>query len=187
MTSKSITQKLLGLGLLSSLLIGCGPAQKLSRDCSGTFDQVCDLVLGDDSDEIAEHEDRLDDIERRLRSLNLELTSIIETLNVLSQTVNVTQLQLADLQADADLVVAEVAVLSGYHNIAEIVDPCGDGPGYDEVVLKTSQDEFLAYFQKGSRRHLAVLVDGNYETTDEQRCEFTIQNGQLTSEVENDN
>jgi hypothetical protein len=54
--------------------------------------------------------------------------------------------------------------------IQEIVDPCGDGSGADEVVLITN-DGVLAYQRFVG---LAVLSPGHYRTDDRQRCRFEI-------------
>lgn len=64
--------------------------------------------------------------------------------------------------------------------ISEIIDPCGDGAGFDEVILKLVNGKFMAYFQQGRYRFLGLLTDGTYRTTDAQRCVFTIANGELT-------
>lgn len=76
-------------------------------------------------------------------------------------------------QSTANILAAQIATLEANVQIAEIVDPCGDGPGYDEVVLRTSAG-FMAYFETGSKRFLALLPPGNYQTTDQQACSFSI-------------
>lgn len=64
--------------------------------------------------------------------------------------------------------------------IAEVVDPCGDFPGHqDEVLLVLNSGEIIAYFQKGNRRMLTVLGDGNFQTTDKQKCNFSIVNNEI--------
>jgi hypothetical protein len=68
--------------------------------------------------------------------------------------------------------------IDGISPILEIIDPCGDKPGkFDEIVLKLSENQLVVYFQSGSNYFLTLLTPGNYRTTDEQKCYFTV-NGQ---------
>jgi len=68
----------------------------------------------------------------------------------------------------------------GQDSIVEIIDPCGDGTGFDEVLLVLSSGEILAYFEQGNNRFLSVIPDGNYQTTDAQRCNFSVLAGLVT-------
>jgi len=69
----------------------------------------------------------------------------------------------------------------GIDAIVEFIDPCGDNPGhFDEVVLKLSTGELLAYFESGSHRFLSLIRNGNYRTTDVQNCAFSVNNGVVT-------
>lgn len=58
--------------------------------------------------------------------------------------------------------------------ITEVIDPCGDGPGFDEVILRLGVDQLVAYFEQGGDRFLSILTPGNYSTTDSQSCPFTV-------------
>jgi hypothetical protein len=60
-------------------------------------------------------------------------------------------------------------------SIQEIIDPCGDGPGVDEVLLFLYDGTILAWYQDVG---LAELSDGNYVTTDLQSCPFSISGGE---------
>lgn len=61
--------------------------------------------------------------------------------------------------------------------ILEIVDPCGDGPGVDEVVIILEGGLYLAWYKNVG---LAVLEEiTQYKTTDAQKCRFKIVNGVL--------
>lgn len=92
------------------------------------------------------------------------------------------QTTIAALQASANAQQAQITTLLTTENIVEFIDPCGDGPGYDEVILKTSSGKFVAYFESGSNRFLSVLSPGNYQTTDQQACQFSINgSNQLVS------
>lgn len=59
--------------------------------------------------------------------------------------------------------------------IVGFIDPCGDHPShFDEVVLVTADSKLVAYFEQGSKRFLSVLTPGNYITTDNQACHFSV-------------
>jgi hypothetical protein len=67
---------------------------------------------------------------------------------------------------------------NGVDAVVEIIDPCGDNPGqFDEVLLRLSTGELLAYFESGSNRFLSLIGNGSYSTTDSQHCHFTVNNG----------
>lgn len=129
------------------------------------------LGLKDDND--SELEDRVSALEQEVSQINTVLDSL--------------QSQIDDGESDQDTVEqlvalnqSRLAALETSSRIAEIIDPCGDDPAnFDEVVLKTASGSFLAYFEQGGRRFLSELPDGNYRTTDRQRCRFSIDNGVL--------
>lgn len=58
-----------------------------------------------------------------------------------------------------------------------LVDPCGDGPGHDELLIKLNDNTYLAwYYNLG----FVILNEyTNYVTTDSQRCSFHIEEGVL--------
>lgn len=63
----------------------------------------------------------------------------------------------------------------GQDAVLEIIDPCGDGQGFDEVLLRLSTGELVAYYTSGNRiEHLSIIGPGRYRTTDRQRCLFTV-------------
>lgn len=58
--------------------------------------------------------------------------------------------------------------------VTEVIDPCGDGPGFDEVLLVLADGSIVAYFA-GVGGFLAVLdCNQNYVTTDTQACMFRV-------------
>lgn len=68
-----------------------------------------------------------------------------------------------------------------------IHDPCGDKPGvYDEVFLQLANGQYLASFSdntSGLNTRFAVLVPGNFVTSDGSACYFTVDNlGAITNE-----
>lgn len=60
------------------------------------------------------------------------------------------------------------------YTITEIIDPCGDQSGFDEVILRTANEELLAHFASGSLQYLTLLPPGSYVTTDGHSCYFTV-------------
>jgi hypothetical protein len=80
-------------------------------------------------------------------------------------------------QTDIYLLQSQYANLATAETIMGYLDCGGDGPGFDEVVLRTSSGKLIAYFKdNGSREFLTVLTPGNYQTTDESRCNFSVSN-----------
>lgn len=65
---------------------------------------------------------------------------------------------------------------NGKDAVIEVIDPCGDGPNYDEVVLRLADRSLIAYFQNGTQRFLVKLTPGTYVTTDAQQCTFQVDN-----------
>jgi hypothetical protein len=60
---------------------------------------------------------------------------------------------------------------------SEIYDPCGDGPGPDEVILKIVSGKFVAYFERINNEFFSLMPDGTYQTRDQDACTFNIKNG----------
>lgn len=58
-----------------------------------------------------------------------------------------------------------------------VVDPCGDGPGHDEILIQLNDGTFLAWYVDLG---LTVLEESTkYRTTDAQRCKFQIIGGEV--------
>lgn len=63
------------------------------------------------------------------------------------------------------------------YQIIETIDPCGDAPGqYDEVLLRMANRQLLAHYSDGQKQFLVLIGPGNYKTTDNTNCLFTIDN-----------
>lgn len=105
-----------------------------------------------------------------------------------SLTTQVSTLQSGQAQQQNVLngVLARLAALETNNSngsVISFIDPCGDGPSYDEVIMKTSTGQLMAYFedQGRSKRFLTLLSPGQYETTDQQGCRFTVNsNGSVS-------
>lgn len=71
---------------------------------------------------------------------------------------------------------------NGTDAIIEIIDPCGPSSSdVDELLFRLSTGELVAWYKNVG---LVALSNGNYVTTDQQKCYFTISNGQILNEHE---
>ena len=182
---------LIALGLITFTFTGCGQTKiedELLDELGFCF--AFDLKCGEEND------DKFDAIQQRLNQLeaiafmnrelimlngdsDYALSNIVLDLqsevNALSNQETISNDAILTLQnAISDL---QAATSQG---IAEVIDPCGDEPGeFDEVIIKLADGSFIAYFQQGSKRFLTSLGEGNFITTDSQRCRFIIANGEL--------
>lgn len=63
------------------------------------------------------------------------------------------------------------------YSITEAYDPCGNDPGFDEILLRTAGGSWIAHFAGGGNlQFLTILTPGNYVTTDATPCYFTLNN-----------
>lgn len=93
----------------------------------------------------------------------------------LSDQIEALTIQEATLQLTLQTQEATLAQLQMNQTISSFVDPCGPSGGYDEVLMRTSNGTLIAYFEDGSgNRHLSLLTPGTYQTTDAQRCVFSV-------------
>ena len=67
---------------------------------------------------------------------------------------------------------ADQIVIPDQMPITAIVDPCGDGPGVDEVVLILEGNMAIAWYKNVGMVVLEPYV--HYTTTDRQKCKFQI-------------
>lgn len=71
----------------------------------------------------------------------------------------------------------QITQLMNNHNVTKIVDPCGNGPGYDEVFFRTTTGKLIASFSdnaSGLNTRFSELVPGTFSTTDGTGCIFTV-------------
>lgn len=145
-------------------------------------------IGADFTNKVDKNEHRIKDLERRVFNTEIAIQSniddMVELFNELEEMSNEGLAvngqifdELALTQVNINILTAQLAVLQGYDSIVEMIDPCGPSHSYDEVLLKTSSGKYVAYFEQGSKRFLTVLVDGTYQTTDEQGCMFKIIEG----------
>lgn len=60
------------------------------------------------------------------------------------------------------------------YTVTEMINPCGDAPGYDEVLLRLANGQLIAHYSSGNRQFLTVLAPGTFRTTDGTNCTFTV-------------
>lgn len=190
----------LGLLLLTTLA-SCGVAESLNKDCSGDLRMTCNTVFGhrdaDQDDAIAKNTTKNNEQDARLDALDLQNQSLIasidamsEQIEYLSNDVDANELDLLSLRVSISALQNQVTTnliqlnaLSGSLSgaIVSMINPCNDESGYyDEIILKTANGKYIAYFEDGGRRFLSEIGDGYFSTTDHQQCRFIISNGVLT-------
>jgi hypothetical protein len=201
----------LSLILSSLLLFtSCGVTEGLQKNCGSDIEMGCNFVFGTkdadykkDIDNLnkknIEQDVRLDALEEQtdilvynINNLQNDIddndnTSLIQSLQ---NTVNANVVQLLSLSSSIVTLNGNINGLQGQittldnalsKTIVDMIDPCGDGVGFDEIILKTKDGKYISYFEDGGKRFLSILNAGNYITTDRQACRFTITtNGQIT-------
>jgi hypothetical protein len=94
------------------------------------------------------------------------------------------QAELDSLQNSVNLASSQIVALQQNANISSLIDPCGDGAGFDEVLFRLSDGRIVGSFSEnvyGLNTRFSVLTAGNYQTTDNTGCRFTVNaNGSLT-------
>jgi hypothetical protein len=60
------------------------------------------------------------------------------------------------------------------YSVVNIINPCGDSSGFDEVLLKLANGSLMAHYSHGNKQFLTLLTPGNYATTDGESCNFTV-------------
>lgn len=113
-------------------------------------------------------------LQTQLTQTNLDISSLTSRVTVLEGQIGT---PVTGLQAIVTQNIIQIAQLMSNHNVTKIVDPCGDGPGYDEIFLRTSSGKLIASFSQNSsglNTRFSELVPGSYATTDGTGCTFTV-------------
>lgn len=162
--------------LFSTLfLFGCGAADTLNAGCSGDLDDFCQILFG------LEEEQRPDpELEHRVSVLEQQILTLEQNLEYVQNLAGSNESDIRELELSIQELEASLAEAQTGLRVTDIIDPCGDYPGhYDEVLLQLSDGSIVAYFKEsGSREFLAVLGNGNFQTTDRQKCNFSIASGE---------
>lgn len=119
---------------------------------------------------------QIDTLQSLIDGLQDQIDTMSGDVSLIETSINLVETNINTLQSTSNNTLSQLIILQGYTQIVSFIDPCGDGPGYDEIILQTTQG-YVAYFESGSNRFLSVLPNGNYQTTDQQACNFSIVNG----------
>lgn len=119
---------------------------------------------------------RVNDLDKRVSQLEQQYSYNVDLINALDNGVDSLYSVVEALQSTQNDLAMELAALAGYKHIVGFIDPCEDGPGFDEVLVQLSDGSLLAYFESGHKRFLSLLSPGNYRTTDAQGCYFSVDN-----------
>lgn len=119
-------------------------------------------------------------------TLTLNNTQIVSLQNSLTVNVNNLQTQIDSLQTTTnDDIVNIYTIINGVNDVAAIVDPCGDSPGWDEVLLRLADGSIVASFSdnaSGLNTRFTVIPHNSsqvYSTTDGTSCGFKVMNDGL--------
>lgn len=180
--------KFLLLVLCVAGLTGCSLAESVNSNCGGDARTFCDATFGTkdaEQDLVDEgHTERLELLEAQIQALDFQFVNMQAQVNLLTQMQQANNVNLSALiqnaQNSANQVLVQLAALQSEQRIVAILDPCGDSPGYDEIILRTNTGKLLAYFEQGPQRFLTIVGTGNYATTDGSSCSFSVNSqGQL--------
>lgn len=107
-----------------------------------------------------------------------QITALQNSITAINITNNVQNTTLINLQTTNINILTQLAVLQGYNNIVAILDPCGDKPGvFDEVFVQLADGRILSSFSDnaaGNNTRFSVLTPGNFITTDNSSCKFSV-------------
>lgn len=184
-------------------LSGCGVAENISKTCVGSdLEQGCNTLFGyrDNDQDVAVNDLRgkvsaLEKQSSLLLSSIYSLQSSVDSINnvlptlasgaaLTSLTARVVALEgqigtpVTGLQAIVTQNTATILQLQSNYNVTNLIDPCGNGPGYDEIFLRTSTGKIIASFSDSASglntRFSELTAGGPYSTTDGTGCTFTV-------------
>jgi hypothetical protein len=187
-------------GVAENIGENCGG--ELKGLCHAVFGGARD---NNQDDELDDHQDQIDAIKQRISILEGQNSALLAMINTNTNDIALINSLIPTLanQVDVDLLEArvdslesqigtpvtglqsivtqntvEIFQLQNNHNIAKVVDPCGNGLGFDEVFLKTNKNKIIASFSDNASglntRFSEIPVGGPYNTTDGTGCSFTV-------------
>lgn len=155
---------LLSLTLLA-VFTSCGKVERPEQLFDFLDHDTLENQVNNNSDDIDELQKRLNQLESSVNGLYLDIDNLEVDQDSLEQQISLINTSIVNLEAKT--------------TVATIIDPCGDKSGYfDEQLIKLSDGSIIAYFEQNGKRFLTTLPNGNYRTTDQQACNFSIVNGQ---------
>lgn len=127
---------------------------------------------------------QLDTLSASLVNISAQLASMDaafaeSSTNLANQDAEI-QATVSAMQAQQSTILVQMAALQGQTSVVGTFNPCGVQAANEEFFLKLSDGRYLASFsQNGSAltTRFTILNDGNYTTTDQTSCSFTVSNG----------
>jgi hypothetical protein len=164
---------------LAIALTGCGISERISSSCGGDLEHLCESILGDTQDQINNNRDDIKELQLQVAALQQELDIQIDLLiqaNINQDEINNNQdVEINNQQVLINQLLVDMVEVKTRITVAEIIDPCNNNVGYDEVLIRLSDNSLIAYFESGSNRFLTKLTPGSYRTTDTPPyCYFTV-------------
>lgn len=157
--------------IVAYLATGCGVVQNLRENCHG--DLLCEYFLGRDRTETDKQQDAARAAE--MHNMQVSLNSLISSAELLEAKYGNFNDAITAIEGQISIQQMQLASLSTGLRVIDIVDPCGNGPGFDEVLVRMSNGDLIAYFEDGGNRFLTILErDKYYRTTDTQHCNFRV-------------
>lgn len=154
-------KKLLLVASFAGTLTACGP------------NIACNFEKGYCKDTKAEQ------LENRVNNNEAELTRLLALINSLTSSLSSVSANIDQIEDQVREAQGRIVELEANTSITEIIDPCGDDPGeLDEVIFKLTDGSLVALFIQGQKSFLTLIEDGNYQTTDKQKCNFSVSNGE---------
>lgn len=167
--SKSLAFLLIVTALLN---VRCAMTESMNASCQGSdIEMGCKTLFGSKD---AEQDNRLNELTKRVNQLTQQMNTNLQLISVLVQFEQQNSIELDQLQFQTNILQTQLTALLTAENVIGLIDPCGNGPGYDEVLLRLSSGRTIAYFKHASNEFLTVLEPGYYRTTDTQACNFTV-------------
>lgn len=167
------------------LCVACAPKKGMTRAEGEVLEKEIarlEAMLADYRAGMQVLSDSLNDLTNAFQRLRGQVEEVDEVLLAeLEQAVANLSAQQAQSEMNINNLVIQLAQLSGYTHIDEIIDPCGDTVGkYDEVLLRLSDGSIIASFSdsaSGQNTRFALIPNGSYQTTDGTSCRFSVSNG----------
>lgn len=169
------------LSLLLLIITSCGVGQK---SCPDGIKMGCNALFGE---KVEDGKDGVDGVDGKDGVDGIDGKDGVDGVDGKDCTV-VETLKGADITCGSSTVSIDDGVdsVSSPYDITDILNPCGNAANiHDEVLIKTYNGDYIAYFEDGSNRYLSVLDENvQYRTTDKQKCYFKIlSDGSVEEEI----
>lgn len=106
--------------------------------------------------------------------VNANQAAMLAAAAGLSMQINSVSSQISSINGQLTLIQGQLVSLNTQDSVIDFLDCGGDGPGFDEIIMRTKSGKLVAYFESGSTRFLSSITPGSYRTTDASSCNFTV-------------